>query len=151
MILLELFSGVHTLRELDDEEIESMLVSNGMGDSGDIVMAHEFQFEDKRIIIWFSDLGQGRFECSFGLKSDNPLDYPYNFNPTGTRNEFKVYGAVAQSIREFIETRYPKAVLMIGYNDRQSKRAARRVLMPQGYQIADHPSGSQIVRDEASV
>ena len=151
MILLELFAGLHQVRALDAPEIEEMLVSTGMGDPGDIVRAYEFQHSDKRIIIWFSLLSTGKYECSFGLKSDNPYDYAYNFNPTGTGNEFKVYGAVAQCIREFIHEFQPNLIWMTGYDERQGalyKKATRRVLLPDGYAFEDTAHGACIVKVE---
>ena len=149
MILLELFTGLHQVRDLDDEEIESALVSQGMGDSGDIVRAYEYQHDDKRIMIWFMNLGRGRYECSFGLRSMNPYDYPFNFKPTGTGNEFKVYGAVAQCIREFIADFQPNVVTMVGYDERQTnlyRKAVRRVLLPAGYQFEVQGKGAEIVK-----
>ncbi len=153
MILLELFTGSHNVRDLDDEEVEHMLIDTGMAETGDIARAYEMQNGGRRIIIWFAHLGSGRYECSFGLKGENPYDYAYNFNPTGTGGEFKVYGAVAQCIREFIEEFQPKVVTMVGYNERQSalyRKATRRVLLPSGYEFdMSRSNGANIVRVEA--
>lgn len=138
------------MRDLDSEEIEHLLIDTGMGESGDVVRAYEFQHSNKLIIIWFSDLGGERYECSFGLRNHNPYDYPYNFSPTGTGNEFKVYGAVAQCIREFIAEFQPNTVTMVGYDERQSalyKKATRRVLLPAGYEFdTSRQNGANIVK-----
>lgn len=152
MILLELFSGVHQVRVLDTNEIEEMLIATEMAESGDVARAYEMQNGNRRIIIWFTILGSGRYECSFGLKGDNPYDYAYNFNATGTGNEFKVYGAVAQCIREFIHEFQPNVITMVGYTDRQSelyRKATRRVLLPTGYEFdTTRSGGANIVRVE---
>ena len=150
MILLELFAGVHQVRDLDADEIEEMLIATGMGEPGDVVRAYEMHNGNRLIIIWFSNLGSGRYECSFGLKGDNPYDYAYNFNATGTGNEFKVYGAVAQCIREFIHDFQPKVITMVGYTERQAelyRKATRRVLLPSGYEFdTTRSGGANIVR-----
>lgn len=150
MILLELFTGTHNVRDLDPDEVEELLINPGMGEQGDVARAYVFEHSGRRIIIWFNDLSKGRYECSFGLRSDSPYDYPYDFNPTGTGNEFKVYSAVAQCIREFISEFAPNAITMVGYDDRQSalyKKAARRVMLPAGYEFDNsRPNGVNIVK-----
>lgn len=141
------------MRELDDDEVDEMIVAHELADEGEVAKAFEFNNGPNRIIIWFTHLLNGRYECSFGLKNSNPYDYPFSFSPTGTGNEFKVYGAVAQCIREFIAEFSPTAISMVGYDDRQTalyKRAMSRVSLPNGYGVDLKSGGVQIIKVDPS-
>lgn len=136
MILLELFGGVYQTRRLDDREAVDRIVNHGgVGDPDDVVFAEEIQLPNKMILVWFSRMNQG-YACTFAEESRNPRDYRFKFAPTGTGNEFKVYGAVAQIIRDFIDEVSPAYVSMEGHTPRQSAiyaRAIRRVQLPGDY------------------
>lgn len=135
MILLELFAGTYQLRQLDAEEIGEQL--GELMDEGDIARAYEFWTGPKKVVIYFAATGDGVFDCSFAEISNNPRDYRFKFVPTGTGDQFKVYGAVAQCIREFIDEFHPAAITMLGTTPQQSslyQRAIKRVQFPSGYE-----------------
>lgn len=145
MILLELFSGRYSIRHLERDEIEEVL--GELLDGQDIVRAYDFLSGPKRIITYFSLIGPNKFDCSFAEITGNPYDYPYKFAPTGTGDQFKVYGAVAQSIREFIDEYSPDAITMLGTTPQQSNlyaRATKRVQLPPGYSFKQEPGRETI-------
>lgn len=145
MILLELFNRVEGIESL---EADDPLFKSNWYD------AYVLNGERQDTVFFFVQLGIGmekKFSFNFASFEDQNDEKPdgfLTFRPTGRGDQFRIYAAAGNILRDFLEREQPIYVSVEGYNDRQSAlylKALKRASVPEGYQVWNVHSSTMIV------